>query len=54
MAKKNKSKTKTQTGLIVLFSRAVLAVSAEHRKKKKNLSSGLKMEIIHMGFKSND
>lgn len=32
--KQNQNQNKTQTGLIVLFSRAVLAVSAEHRKKK--------------------
>lgn len=46
---KKKTPTK-QTGLIVLFS-TVLAVSAEHTKKKV---SGLKMEIIYMGFKSSD
>lgn len=40
-----------QTGLIVLFSRTVLAVSVERTKR---VLSGLKMEIIYMGFKSND
>lgn len=40
-----------QTSLIVLFSRTVLAVSVERTKK---VLSGLKMEIIYMGFKSND
>lgn len=48
-----KKPQKPNQGLIVLFSRTVLAVSLQHTKKKKSLLSGLKMEIIYMGFKSN-
>lgn len=35
---KKTKQNQTQTGLIVLFSRTVLAVSAEHTKKKKKIS----------------